>query len=296
MVSIDSSSDFINLVQDGGIKKKIIVEGEGPIPEKGTMCYIYYEGRILPNKEVFDSVYNRKDRTQNFNFLLGEGHVIIALEEAVKSMKKGEVAIINVTPQYAYGKLGCPPRIPANTDLEFEIELSFFESLKTTTKKFNSVEERIQESEKEKSQGNIFFKENLYKKASKSYNKALSYFDGVNDFTNQESEKVKSIKIILYTNLSVCYLKLDEISKSIKSAQKALEIDENNWKAYFRLGQAFSASSDLSLAKSNLHKAGILNPNEISIRTELADVNKKIEQENANKKNEPTLFKGMFTK
>jgi hypothetical protein len=34
---------------------------------------------------------------------------------------------MRTSPQYAFGKLGCPPRIPGNSSLEYEIKLEYFE-------------------------------------------------------------------------------------------------------------------------------------------------------------------------
>lgn len=38
-------------------------------------------------------------------------------------MKKGEVAKITCSPEYAYGEAGSPPKIPPNATLNFEVEL-----------------------------------------------------------------------------------------------------------------------------------------------------------------------------
>lgn len=53
--------------------------------------------------------------------------MIQAFDEAVLTMKKGEVALIRTSPSHAFGRLGCPPRIPPNCCLEYEIELKSFE-------------------------------------------------------------------------------------------------------------------------------------------------------------------------
>ena len=42
------------------------------------------------------------------------GDVIAGLELAISSMKVGELSKFLVTPEYGYGKFGCPPRIPGS--------------------------------------------------------------------------------------------------------------------------------------------------------------------------------------
>ena len=40
------------------------------------------------------------------------GGLIVGLDLAVSSMKKGELARVIIRPQYAFGEMGTPPRIP----------------------------------------------------------------------------------------------------------------------------------------------------------------------------------------
>ena len=42
------------------------------------------------------------------------GEMFIGFEIAVSSMKKGELSRFIIRPGYAYGKMGCSPRIPEN--------------------------------------------------------------------------------------------------------------------------------------------------------------------------------------
>lgn len=48
------------------------------------------------------------------------------MELGLLSMRKGELARFLFKPTYAYGTLGCPPLIPPNTTVLFEIELLDF--------------------------------------------------------------------------------------------------------------------------------------------------------------------------
>ena len=48
------------------------------------------------------------------------------MELGLLSMRKGELARFLFKPTYAYGPLGCPPLIPPNATVLFEIELIDF--------------------------------------------------------------------------------------------------------------------------------------------------------------------------
>ena len=47
------------------------------------------------------------------------GEVILGWDVAVATMKKSELARILVAPKYAFGSMGCPPRIPPNSTSKF---------------------------------------------------------------------------------------------------------------------------------------------------------------------------------
>ena len=51
------------------------------------------------------------------------GSVIKGWDVGVATMKRGELAKFTITSEYAYGKKGAPPKIPADTTLTFEVEL-----------------------------------------------------------------------------------------------------------------------------------------------------------------------------
>ena len=123
----------------------------------------------------------------------------------------------------------------------------------------------------------------------------MAYFNGLTKLSPEDSTKVSAAKTPLHLNLSVCYLKLEEVSKSIKHAEKAIELDDSNAKGYFRLGQAFDAIDNLSLAHANFYRAAQLNPNDKGIRQEIDKVKQKIEAEKV-LRSKDNMFVGMFSK
>lgn len=109
------------LTEDGGLKKVILQPGTEDIsPEKGDRVTVHYTGRLLQDGTVFDSSV---ERNEPFVFKLGKGEVIKGWDLGVASMKKGEKALLICRSDYAYGKAGSPPKIPADAILEFEVEL-----------------------------------------------------------------------------------------------------------------------------------------------------------------------------
>ncbi len=117
-----------NVTPDGGTIKKVIRKGDDPFnrPEKGDKVSVHYVGTLLDGTK-FDS---SRDRGDPFTFELGKGSVIRGWDEGVKTMAKGELAVLTCKPEYAYGAHGSPPTIPANATLQFEVELLRWQSIK----------------------------------------------------------------------------------------------------------------------------------------------------------------------
>lgn len=111
-----------------------------------------------------------------------------------------------------------------------------------------------------KQNGNTYFKNNEFDKAEHEYEQSLSIFryirnknpnwktEGIldddleyieeNGSTPQETERIKQLKVIIYINLSLAYLKLKKYQYSMKAAEEALLLDPNNTKALFRKSKA----------------------------------------------------------
>jgi len=106
-----------------GIKKEIITEAPQDNwrkPKKGDEVFVHYVGTLESDGSEFDS---SRSRNKPFNFVLGQGSVIKGWDLGVATMKKGELAKFTLSPEYAYGESGSPPKIPASATLVFEVEL-----------------------------------------------------------------------------------------------------------------------------------------------------------------------------
>ena len=109
--------------KDGGIMKKILNQGSGPVVPLDSVVRVHYSGFQEYADEPFDST-----RLQNTvkKFRVGQGEVIEGFDLAVSTMKKGELSRFLISPEYGFRDYGAPPRIPAEATVMFEIELLSF--------------------------------------------------------------------------------------------------------------------------------------------------------------------------
>ena len=121
--------ESIDIIGDGGIMKKIMVEGKaGEEVPMNVVASVHYTGRLLDGT-VFDSSVKRG---KPFTFNLGKREVILGWDKGVATMKKGEKCLLTCKPDYAYGSRGIGP-IPGNSTLEFEVELLGWEDKKDSS-------------------------------------------------------------------------------------------------------------------------------------------------------------------
>eukprot|EP00054_Salpingoeca_dolichothecata_P006036 m.37114 g.37114 ORF g.37114 m.37114 type:complete len:810 (+) comp16174_c0_seq2:15-2444(+) len=117
-----ASLEKIDISGDGGVIKQVMEEGSGEIPSVGAKVKAHYTGTLLDGTQ-FDS---SRDRGSPFDFTLGQGQVIKCWDQAFASMRVGEKALLTCTADYAYGERGSGS-IPANADLQFDVELISFD-------------------------------------------------------------------------------------------------------------------------------------------------------------------------
>jgi FK506-binding protein 4/5 len=119
--SVPDAEGWIQVTEDGGIKKKILSEGSGDTyPIAGSDVFCHYVGTLVSTGNKFDS---SRDRNSPFNFQIGQGNVIKGWDRGIATMKKGEKCILRCRSDYAYGAQSPSESIPANSDLDFEVEL-----------------------------------------------------------------------------------------------------------------------------------------------------------------------------
>ncbi|KAF5955494.1 hypothetical protein HYC85_008350 [Camellia sinensis] len=106
-------------INSSGIKKKLLKSGLGwDTPEFGDEVTVHYVGTLLDGTK-FDST---SDQDKPFNFKLGHGQVVIGLDHAIITMKKGETALFTLPPELGYGATGTNG-VPPNCVIQFEVDL-----------------------------------------------------------------------------------------------------------------------------------------------------------------------------
>lgn len=92
--------------------------GTGEPPATGALVTVHYDGYLLDGTK-FDS---SRDRGRPYSFHVGTGEVIKGWDEALATMKKGEIRTLIIPWWLAYGERGAG-KIPPRATLRFEVEL-----------------------------------------------------------------------------------------------------------------------------------------------------------------------------
>ncbi|RYQ87559.1 hypothetical protein Ahy_B09g095077 [Arachis hypogaea] len=133
------------ITKDKKVLKKTLKDGEGY--ERPNDKAVVQDGTVFVKKG--------HDDEQPFEFKIDEEQVIDGLDKAVMNMKKGEVALVTIHPEYS----GIGHR---SSQLQREKE-----SWDLNTPK------KIEAAGKKKEEGNALFKAGKYERASKRYEKVL---------------------------------------------------------------------------------------------------------------------------
>lgn len=254
---------------DGGLYKKIIKEGNGERPPQRSKLVCHYIA-TLQSGEEFD---NSRKRDMPFKFDLGKKKVIQGWDVGIFTMTKGEVAVLTIRHDYGYGDSSDIPNIPAKSVLIFEVELLGWEDPDPDT-----IEERLKFGENRKLEGNKLFGAQQFKEAVEKYQFGLSYFDHAYGASEDEKKKIEAIKLVLYLNLAMSQIKIQEYGDAILSCHKALDIETKNVKALFRRGQAYMLDAQFEKAKNDFKEALQYDPKNKQIRDEMVKL-KKLEQD-----------------
>ncbi|KAH7573362.1 hypothetical protein ACOSP7_006991 [Xanthoceras sorbifolium] len=289
LVSWKTVSD---ITKDKKVLKKIVKEGEGyERPNDGALVQVKLIGK-LQDGTVF--VKKGHDGEQLFEFKVDEEQVIDGLDRAVKTMKKGEISLVTIQPEYGFGPFDSQQDLAivhANSTLFYEVEMVSFVKEKESWDM--STQEKIEAAGKKKEEGNALFKMGKYERASKRYEKAVKYIEYDSSFSDEEKQQTKVLKITCTLNNAACKLKLKEYKQAEKLCTKVLELDTRNVKALYRRAQAYIQLVDLDLAELDIKKALEIDPDNRDVKMEYKLLKEKVKEYN---KKDAQFYGNIFAK
>jgi len=288
------------ITDDNGVMKKVIhtgLQSFGSVPPGATIT-IHYSIHLESQDEPFDSSILRGKPER---YKLGDGRLIEGLEIAIYTMKKSERAQFMIDHQYAFGKMGCPPRVPMEATLLCKVELIDFveegvaEALlalpaeeRGRMKTFNDIEKAVR---LEHSNGNNYVSKEEWQMALKHYERGIKLLHEVNLKNEEEEERQQRLLLKLNLNKAHCCLKVHRPKTACIASREALDIDGDNVKALFRFGKAKRMLDDLDPARNLLIKALKKKPQDREINAELRSLEEQMERR---KKEEKILCQNMF--
>ena len=284
---------MINLIEDGGVKKKELRSGllsEDIVPNMASVT-LHYSLFLEDQDEPFDSSITR-GRSERFK--LDDGQLIPGLEIAIKTMRMHEKSEFLIEPRYAYGEMGCPPRIPGNAQIMAIIELLDYvqegeaECLLRMTSAQRNKEYGYDQVEKavrrEHIDGNHLTKKEEWKLAARRYKRGCELLEEVELKNEEEEKRQQHLLLKLYANSALCYIKIGWPKKACLVLQSALEIDGKDPKILYRMGKAKSMLANYEDALKYLTRATKIDPDNAVIGDELARVDRLLKNERLNEK------------
>lgn len=106
-----------------GLKMIVVREGAGEGITHAQTGVMNYSGWLVDGTAFDSNVDPQFGHVTPFTLRAGNWGVIQGWMEGVKGMKKGEVRKLHIPAAMAYGERSPSPKIPANSDLVFLIEL-----------------------------------------------------------------------------------------------------------------------------------------------------------------------------
>ncbi|CAD7929662.1 unnamed protein product [Amoebophrya sp. A25] len=122
-----------------------------------------------------------------------------------------------------------------------------------------------------KEEANRLFGKARFKEAEVAYGVALTYLRG-------EDVAERELQTVLHSNIAACMLKQNDYTGTIDQSSRALQVTEDHVKSLFRRGSAYTQQCQWKKAAADYRRALQLDPNDAKCRTELAYVERMLEE------------------
>lgn len=293
--------EYMMKIPNANIYKKLLNEGLGEmIPQENKVRVVIHYNAFWENENTaFDSTYLRGECKR---FITKEYDVLPGIELSIMTMKKGEESQFLISYEYLFGKMGCPPRALPEADGLFIIKLLDFTEIGNDNalndltaedkQKFSVVIKKVNEVHLK---GTDHFKQGNISSATRSFQNAVRSLEFCKLENESEQLEQQELLLRLYTNLAVCYNKMNLPKRACLMCNEIARISniQTNCKALFQDGRALLIIGDYEKAKRRLQQALRLEPNNETIVKELRLLSEKHEKD---KENERAIWKRVFDK
>jgi FKBP-type peptidyl-prolyl cis-trans isomerase len=106
-----------------GLQYRDVTVGSGEVAMKGNTVQVRYTGWLFVDGKRGMKFDSSEDSKWNGTFKLGKGEVMAGWDEGIEGMRVGGKRELIVPPKLAYGPKDAGGVIPANSTLDFEVEL-----------------------------------------------------------------------------------------------------------------------------------------------------------------------------
>ena len=287
---------FECITEDELIRKKLLKPGVGPLVPPKAFVIMNYSIYVEDHDEPIDSTWVR-NRPQKFTNNYGE--VLLAIDIAVLTMKKGEESLFLADYRYCFGEMGVPPRIPKKACLLIRIRLENFinedlvnsyENLNPDDKKDVPFDKVLTIAGELRAKGNDSFKSKP-KMAFNSYLKAIKILEarGAKDDTEENLKNTELSKSLM--NIAQTCLELKKTRDARMYADQAVEIlqglndDHSNYKiakCHYLKYRSYSKEDKLDEAKKSVNMSIRFDPSNQRIRDALKNLDSEIEKRDQN--------------
>jgi len=116
-----SNSSAYIIKKAGGLEAEVLVEGDGRTIGSSDWVTVHYRGKLVEDEYVFGDTFKNG---VPLSLSLESGQAITGWQKGLSGLRVGSRVILRIPSTLAYGEKGlASTRIPADADLEYEIEI-----------------------------------------------------------------------------------------------------------------------------------------------------------------------------
>ena len=247
----EDENGVLKITENGSVTKRIITKNaDGSKPHILGRIWINIKGETNDGSIIFeDSLFEEID------FILGQAEHCRGIEMSLSTMNIGEHAIITINdPEFSYPSLKRPKLCPEDKTednkhlwpLKFTVILIDSMAKQKMSHEMTFLEQ-YNYANILRIKGNDRYKKKRLLTAIKLYKKSLQCLEAMKDnnigalketkeLESINEDNIKQSKINVYSNISICYLRLKEWGLGAEYATNAINLDSNCIKGLIRRG------------------------------------------------------------